>query len=289
MKVSVVIPCWNGKKLLEKNLPAVLAIGSDEVIIVDDFSSDDSVKFLKDNYPQIKLLEHKKNLGFGKTCNDGVSKAKGEIIILLNQDVRPDKELLKYTLSHFSDQKIFAVSFNEKTWSWGKIFWKNGFVEHKPGQITKNVHISAWASGASAAFRKSIWLKLEGFDSVFYPFYWEDVDLGYRAWKYGYKIIWEPKAVVEHKHGETIGKSFSQDYINFVSTRNQLIFIWKNITQTKFILDHWFNLGKLILRKPGYLKVVFAAMSRFPAIITRWIKIRLNQKVSDNDIFSYFK
>jgi len=288
-KVSVVIPNWNGRLLLAKNLPAVIASEPEELIIVDDFSEDDSVSFLEEKYPQIKLIKHQKNLGFAASCNDGVKNAKSEVVVLLNSDVVPEKECLKAVLPLFEDPKVFAVSFNESQWSWAKIFWKNGFVEHEPGLKTDKTHITAWASGGSSAFRKSIWEELEGFDNLYHPFYWEDVDLSYRAWKRGYKVLWEPKAVAHHKHEAIIGKHFSKSYVDFVSQRNRLIFIWKNITDFGMIQSHKIHLLAFLIKHPKYFKVFAGALKLFLKVLSRRRREGNESRVSDKEIFEKFK
>jgi GT2 family glycosyltransferase len=286
-QTSVIIPNWRGRKLLEKNLPAVLATNPDEVIVVDDASPDDSNKLLKKNYPEIKIIRHSKNLGFSSACNSGAKAATGEIVILLNPDVVPEKNALKKILPDFKDEKVFAVSFNEPDWSWAKISWKKGTIEHEPGPKSKKAHVSAWASGGSAAFRKTIWEKLGGFDEIYKPFYWEDIDLSYRAWKRGYQVLWEPKAIVHHKHGAIIDKHFSKKYINFISERNRLLFIWKNITDPKMMIEHkLFLLLQLI--KPGYLKPFMAAKVKYPQLIPRRFKEWHGKKIPDREIFKQF-
>jgi len=226
-------------------------------------------------------------LGFAVACNSGVKVARGEIIVLLNLDVVPEKDALEKILLDFGDENIFAVSFNEPKWSWAKIVWKNGFIEHEPGRKINKTHISAWASGGSAAFRKSIWEKLGGFDEIYKPFYWEDIDLGYRAWKRGYKILWEPKAIVHHEHEAVIGKHFSKGYIDFVSERNRLIFIWKNIIDPRMILEHkiWILWR---LRNPGFIKPLLAAKLKLPWVLPRKIKEWREMKISDREIFVQF-
>lgn len=293
MKVSIIIPNWNGRKLLQKNLPAVFEVIGNmqdvrcEIIIVDDASPDDSNEFLEKNYPQVKIVRHQKNLGFAAACNSGVKEAKGEIVVLLNLDVVPEKDCLKYALPHFKNPEVFAVSFHEPNWSWARIFWQHGFVEHEPGPKSERVHISAWASGGSATFRRAMWAELGGFDEIYKPFYWEDIDLGYRAWKRGYKILWEPKAIVHHEHEAIIGKHFSRAYIDFVSRRNQLIFIWKNITDPKMILEH--KLWTLWnLRNPGFWKPVLATKAKFPWILSRKFKEWQETKISDREVFAQF-
>jgi len=288
MKTSIVIPNWKGRKLLEKNLPAVLATKPSEVIVVDDASPDDSNAFLEKNYPQVRLIKHQKNRGFAAGCNSGVKAAKEEIVILFNLDVVPEKDALEKILPDFENEKVFAVSFHEPQWSWARILWRNGTIEHEPGPKSTKTHISAWANGGSAAFRKSIWQRLGGFDSLYHPFYWEDMDLSYRAWKRGYQVLWEPKAIVHHQHESIIGKFYSKKYISFISERNRLLFIWKNITDWKMIVEHKFYLLPWLIR-PGHLKSLMAAKLKFPQAFIRRMKECREKKVSDRKIFEQFK
>ena len=288
MKTSIVIPNWKGRRLLEKNLPAVLATQPDEVIVVDDASPDDSNQFLEKNYPQVKLVKHRKNQGFAAACNSGVKAAQGEIVALLNLDVIPEKDALEKILPNFKDEKVFAVSFHEPQWSWAKILWQNGLIEHQPGQKTKKTHLSAWASGGSSAFRKSIWQKLGGFDSLYHPFYWEDIDLSYRAWKRGHRVLWEPRAVVQHQHEAIIGKHYSKKEISLISERNRLLFIWKNIGYPKMILEHQFYLARKLLTSPGYWKPFLAALAYLPRVLPRRFKECREKKLNDGEVFKQF-
>ncbi len=287
MKFSIVIPNWNGRRLLEKNLSAVLNTGADELVISDDSSTDDSVIFIKKNFPQVKVIKHKR-LGFAGNCNQGVKAARGDIVVLLNTDVVPEKDFLRPLKKSFQDPKVFAVSLHEPQWSWAKGKWVKGFVEHEPGSKAKETHISFWASGGSAAFRKKIWDELGGFDEIYKPFYWEDIDLSYRAWKRGYKIVWEPRSIVHHRHQATISTHFSQKYVDFISKRNQLLFIWKNITNLKMVLQHTIWLFWR-LRQPFYWHVFFGALTKIPQLILRRLREIKEAKVSDRVIFGTFK
>jgi len=291
MKFSIIIPNWNGEKLLSKNLPAVLKTGAQQVIVVDNGSTDDSITFLKKLQPQnfcLKVIFNQSNRGFVRAVNQGVKVADGEIVVLLNNDVKPESDFLKSLSKDFQDEKVFAVSLNEPQWSWAKGKWVDGFVEHEVGQKTNKPHCSFWASGGSSAFRRSIWLKLGGLDEIFAPFYWEDTDLSYRAWKRGYKILWEPESIVHHQHEGTIGSRFSPKYVNFISQRNQLLFTWKNITNFRMLLEHKMALFKRLITKPGYWRPFLAAWFKFYLIFPRWLKEVKDKKVSDREIFQQF-
>lgn len=260
MTISVIIPNYNGQDLLRKNLPKVFEAidvyrdGKKEVIVTDDRSSDNSINVLQElkpkmesAYPDItfKLLENDKNLGFSSNINRGVGNAKGEILILLNTDVIPQKDFLGHLLKHFSDPNVFAVGALDRSVENNEIVmrgrgigkWERGFLMHSRGEVNKNSTL--WVNGGSGAFRRNIWEKLGGFNKLYNPFYWEDIDLSYNALKSGYKLIFEPKSVVTHEHEKGVIKlRYSNFYIKTIAYRNQFIFVWKNITDFDLKISH---------------------------------------------------
>ncbi len=269
MKVTITIPNFNGIELLEKNLPNILDSGADEVIILDDGSTDGSVDLLKSKFPEVKLLVHEKNKGFIPSVNELFDGASGNIVVLLNNDVYVEQDFLKPLIKHFDNPKVFAVNLHEEGEGPSITFWKDGFFEFKRGEEKVIIQKSAWASGGSAAFRKSIWQNLGGFDSLFAPFYWEDIDISFRATKAGFEILWEPKALVKHEHETTI-KKLNQRYVRWVQERNQLLFIWKNIKDKSLIREHKKGLMKrLVTSGPGYWVSFLWALLRLPRMIWR--------------------
>lgn len=258
MKISVVIPNYNGENLLKKNLPKVIAAiekydGEKEIIVTDDASLDNSkeaveeIKKLSKNL-KITFLVSSKNKGFSTNVNRGVDKTSGEIVILLNTDVSPNEDFLKPLLKHFKSQKVFAVGCLERSIeNDGNIVlrgrgigkWKRGFLVHKRGEVNKEDTL--WVSGGSGAFRKEIWEKLGGFNNLYDPFYWEDIDLSYRALKSGYRVLFEPNSLVTHEHEKGAIKSkYSQKQVKEIAYRNQFIFTWLNLTDKKLLFLHFF-------------------------------------------------
>lgn len=259
MKTSIVIPAYNGKEYLQTNLSAVISLDAGEIIVVDDASTDDSADYIANNYPQIKLIRHSQNLRFPISVNDGFKSSSGDIIFLLNQDLKPQKDLIIKALTHFKDENIFAVTFNEEGRSWADGQWKEGMLEFKNGKIDNQIHESLWASGGSAAFRKDLWDKFGGFDPIFSPGYFEDLDLGLRAKKAGYKIIWDPKCKVEHLTETTFSKTFDKKTLTRIKDRNYLLAVWKNLPPGQ-LFSHILTLIKRIMQHPGYLIPVSQAL-----------------------------
>ena len=288
MTTSVVIPAFNGRKFLAANLPAVLSLNADEFIVVDDASADDTSRFLQQNYPQIKILRHTQNLGFPISVNRGVGTASGEIVILLNQDVKPRSDLLRASLPHFKNPAVFAVTFNEENRSWAQAKFKTGFIEYKNGFKDKRIHPSFWASGGSAAFSRTLWNELGGFDPIFSPGYAEDQDLGFRAYKRGYQIIWDPKAAVEHASPEsTFSKSFSPARLGYIKERNFLLVHWKNLDPVN-LKSNIYHLISKIFHHPGFIVPTLMALTRLPRVLSFRRRERRFIKLNDTAIFAKF-
>lgn len=301
-KITIIIPNYNGSELLKKNLDAVLkAAKGATIIIVDDASTDESVDFIKKNYPQIQLVTHTKNVGFSSTVNDGVSSANSDIVVLLNTDIRPKPDFLTPLITHFENPNVFAVGCLQMCKENGKVIergrgigaFKRGFLVHKRGETDKNTTL--WVSAGAAAFRRSMWVTLAGMDTLFDPFYWEDIDLSYRAQKIGYKILFEKKSVVIHEQvNSSIRNRYNSRKIDRIAYRNQLIFMWKNITDSYLLLSHiiWlpFHVLKSIYNgKSAFLFGLILAFIRLPRIIKQKRIVAVTISTSDTMVVAEFE
>jgi len=297
--VDVIIPSFNGKYLLEKHLSKVFQYTDflNKVIVIDNGSTDETIPWLKDNFPKVVVVKNNSNLGFTKPVNQGVAVSKSEYLILLNNDVEPKKDYLKNIFDYFKNEKVFAVSFNENESSWPLVTWRDGKLQFTRGEEKGHPMYSAWASGGSAIFRRSIWNKLGGLNEIYAPFYWEDIGIGYRAWKMGYKIIWDKlgglneiyapfywedigigyrawkmgykiiwdnRSIVYHQH-ESTAKKINQNFVKLIRQRNELLFTWINITDREMIWSHIRFLVWHCLRHPRYFQVVISALLRLPS------------------------
>jgi GT2 family glycosyltransferase len=312
MTISIIIPNYNGVELLKKNLPAVFSAAAYyhehsgdrvEVIVSDDGSTDESVAFLKEEVGKdqkilLRLVESHKNLGFAPAVNRGVKEAAGEILVLLNSDVSPEKEFLVPLLRHFSDDEMFAVGCldrsieddKEKLRGRGIGKWERGFLSHRAGNVESNKTL--WASGGSSAFRRSTWEKLGGLYDIYRPFYWEDIDLSYRAQKAGYLVRFEPESKVIHEHeAGAIRRQFSRQKITAVAYRNQFFFVWLNITASSLLLSHllWLpvHLLQAILRgDSSFFRGFFAAIVQLPGVLALRRKNTSLFRVDDMSVIS---
>lgn len=263
MKISVVITNWNGKSILKKHLEHIIKTSPEacEFIFSDDASTDNSVAYVKSlqkKYKKLKIIAHMTNQGFAQNSNNAVKMAIGDLIVLLNSDIHPHRGYITATLKHFNDPKLFGVSFSEVGHeNYGKVYWKDGYIQITPG-TTDKTHIAAYISGGSSIVSRNLFLGLGGFDTIYKPFYFEDLDLGLRSWRSGYKMLFEPKAIVEHQHEQTISK-FPKKFLIYVKERNHLISVLRNITDKKML---WINflaqIGR-VLTGPNYIKIILAA------------------------------
>lgn len=295
--ISIVTPVYKKTGLFLKNLKHNISFMQNcEVIVVND-NPQESIKEHLINLPII-LIENKRNLGFGGAVNVGVKKTNGKFVMLLNSDVVLDNDSFKTALQHFKKNKsLFAISFAQKEKDEsivGKniIFWKNGFIQHRSSP-NRNPGINAWAEGGACIIDKEKFNQLGGFDAIYSPFYWEDIDLSYRAWKSGYEVLFDPKIIVEHFHESTISSYFTPKTIKTITYRNQLIFMWKTVTDRRLFWKH------LLFLKPNLLIMLFKgdtqfvkgyilALQKLPKIFKNRNLQKKLFKYSDQDILDKF-
>jgi GT2 family glycosyltransferase len=244
--ISVIIPNFNGKELLEENLPFVIKslaeVSHSEIIIVDDASTDNSIDYLKNSYPDIKIIENAENIGFGASINAGLNKAKHELVLLLNSDIKPDNKYISKSLRYFEDPDTFGVMGIIKDELSDEILegvkWPRISVSGLKYKDIRMPEIEKWdeqiftiyVCGGNAIVDREKMLELDGFLDLYHPFYQEDVDLSIRAWLSGWKLYFNPEAYCYHKHSATINKYYSKDFIKLISKRNRLILNYLYLT-----------------------------------------------------------
>jgi GT2 family glycosyltransferase/glycosyltransferase involved in cell wall biosynthesis len=305
---SVVIPNWNGKDLLAKYLPSVVAAlagnPANEIVVVDNGSTDGSAGFVRAAFPRVKLVALPANLGFGGGSNAGFRAAANDIVVLLNSDMRVDSGFLAPLLEGFEDPLVFAVACQIFFTDPGKLreetgltqgWWQDGSlrVRHRIDPAIEGLFPCFYGGGGSCAFDRRKFLELGGFDRLLEPFYLEDTDLGYLAWKRGWKVLYQPRSVVYHEHRGTIGKRFSEEYIQTVLKKNFVLFCWKNIHQGPMLAAHFFFawagavlsviFGEIPSRPTPY--ALWRAFLQLPrAVRSRW-KARSLARVDDTEAF----
>ena len=235
--VSIVIPNYNGKHLLEQYLPSVFVAAQNantkfEVIVIDDGSKDDSISFIREHYKNVKLLVNDKNRGFSYTCNHGIREAKHELILLLNSDVKLTSDYFEHQWKYFNQTDTFGVmarimSFDEKKiedaarllyYSGCRIKANKFYYSENPED--ENVY-TAYLSGANALIDAKKLKELAGFDEIFSPFSSEDFDLSLRAWQLGWKCYYEHRSFCFHHISASTKTQIKSDFIKKIYYRNR--------------------------------------------------------------------
>ena len=278
MGISVVLPNFNGRKLLQKNLPSLYdALNKAglpyEVIVADDCSTDDSIEYLKRDYPATLTVSTSTNSGFSTACNTGIAATQYSYTCIVNTDVTFDSEYFINSMKYFEDPKLFAIKgeinnyiermdniFNVE----GEIvvYLKRGFFKFKSSEQRNKVNYdhSLVLLGCCFVCRTELIKKLGGFDERFSPYYWEDLDLPLTVIEQGYNLVYAPDCRVYHQRSSTINKTQRKTKVRLISNRNKFILAWK----------HFDSPAKWVIH------VLWVLVS----LCTRWIKLDWQYYVS---------
>lgn len=224
--ISIIIVNYNGVLHLEKCLASLKKVDYDnhEIILVDNNSSDDSIEFVKNNYPKIIIIKLDKNYGFAYPNNVGAKNARGPLLLFLNNDTITTPNFVSELVKIMnSDPKIgicqsLLLKINNEVDSSGDFIDSIG-VAYSSKERVRTVKEILSAKGASMIIRKDIFERLGGFDEKFFVSF-EDVDLGWRCWIIGYKVVVVPASIVYHIGGQTINKMKSE--LAFHGIKNQI-------------------------------------------------------------------
>lgn len=252
-EVAVVILNYNGKRFLDEFLDSVIDSSQGaQVIVADNASTDDSVHYLKNNYPQVPVIELDENYGFTGGYNKALEKVEAKYYVLLNSDIQCPKNWLKPLLSLMeSDETIAACQPKIKLFSNPESFEHagaaGGFIdymgypfcrgrimhdlEYDDGQYNDTVDVF-WATGACLFIRASLYHQFDGLDDRFFA-HMEEIDLCWRLKSAGYKIKSVGNSEVYHVGGGTLSRENpKKTYLNF---RNGLFLLFKNLPTSKLV------------------------------------------------------
>ncbi len=296
MNVNIVILNYNGKELLKKYLPAAVEASKNSshnccVTVLDNKSSDDSLEFVKANFPAVKIYQAKENKVYC-SFNELAADTDEDIIILLNNDMRLDKNFIDPLIRHFKDDsKVFFVASRGDR---SVAYFKNGVPQPSINYdgydelIDRPGH--AFSAGVGAFDRKKF-LELGGFDELYLPGRFEDVDLCFRGWKRGYSGIYEPQSLQYHEGAASFNKKYTSHQIFRMVFRNEILFTVKNITSaflfSKFILFLFLrSLFYIVTGRFFMLKGLSQALSRLGAALDARKKEKVHFKLTDKQVIS---
>jgi GT2 family glycosyltransferase len=313
--VSIVIPTWNGRHLLERFLPSVLVAaehyrsetGSEvEILVVDDGGTDDTALWLARMHPgRVELLIKRRNEGFAHACNTGFSFAHHPAIFLVNNDVEVERGAIAPLVRHLSEPDVFAVASLTTNLATGEASgvgklgsFARGFLRvhasYMPRGSAATDLVSIFASGGAAAFSRAKLDEVGGFDTLYSPFYWEDVELSYRAWKRGWRVLFEPESRVGHLVSSTIGKRFASRKVRAIRHRNRLLAHWVHIHDEALWRSHIRFVVALAATAPlrgdfAFLVGLVQALRRRRDALSRRTRERAAAVRSDREVLELFE
>lgn len=246
--VAVVILNWNGQKLLEKFLPGIVLsqYKNLQMIVGDNASTDNSLAFVEQHYPQIRIIKNDRNYGFAEGYRKVLSQVKADYYVLLNSDVEVPPNWIAPVVAQMEADPLIAVAQPKIKWQKNKVQFEyagaaggfldlHGFpfcrgrlfdtVEMDNGQYDDGAEIF-WASGAALFIKSKLWEEVGGLDPDFFA-HMEEIDLCWRLKNLGYKVVFCPNAEVYHVGGGTLNSN--NPYKTYLNFRNNLIILQKNL------------------------------------------------------------
>ena len=305
MKTAIIILNWNGEKLLEQFLPSVVEFTAKQadIYIADNNSTDNSIDFITENFPSVKIIKNAINGGYAKGYNDALKHIDADIFCLINSDIEVTENWLNPILNEFENDENIGVlqpkilDFKNKTkfeyagaaggfldffgypYCRGRIF---NDIEKDKNQFNKISDIF-WASGACFFIKSDLFRELNGFDEDYFA-HQEEIDLCWRVQNAGFKIKYIPNSIVYHVGGATLSNlNPKKTFLNF---RNSLLNILKNVPNrylvflilSRLILDGFAGIKFLIEIKPKHTFAILKAHLSFYSLFFKFLRKRKNRK-----------
>lgn len=309
MKTAIVILNWNGKDLLQKFLPKVIAHTENDatIYVADNNSTDDSINFLQSHFPSVSIIQNKINGGYAKGYNDALLKVDEDLVVLMNSDIETTPGWLKPIMSQFiNDPNLGAaqpkiLDYNNKSYfeyagAGGGFIDKMGYpycrgrifqeIEKDKGQYDDIAPIF-WASGACLVVRKDIFWQAGALDELFFA-HQEEIDLCWRIHNLGYSIKHIGTSAVYHVGGATLSTMNPQK--TFYNFRNTLYALIKNVKGgevwliifIRLILDAVAGIKFLTEGKPKHFGAILRAHFSFYCNLQKVLNKRQVTKQSKN-------
>jgi GT2 family glycosyltransferase len=295
MKVAVVILNWNGKQLLEQFLPSVVQYSKEATVYVaDNASTDDSVAFIKDQFPEVSIVVNPTNTGYAGGYNDALQHIEADVYALVNSDIEVTENWLQPIIKAFQNEPTTAIiqpkildyknkDYFEYAGAAGGFIDQYGYpfcrgrifntLEKDLGQYDTNQEIF-WASGACFFIRSNVYKELKGFDTSFFA-HQEEIDLCWRAINKGHTIKYLFESKVFHVGGATLQQGNpKKTELNF---RNSLLMLTKNLPKKvlfrvlfiRMVLDGIAGIKFLLEGQPKHLVAVLKAHFSFYQIFAK--------------------
>jgi len=293
--VCLAILNYNGKRHLEHLLPTACAATkkfSDTcaVIVLDNHSTDGDVAWIEREFPSVQTIVAPKN-DFLFSYNWLAQRRTEDILVLLNNDLKVDHDFLAPLIQHFESPDVFSVSARSYDWKGGKVTsgpagleFKNGFYSWNFDTQHQQTCHTLFTSGGFMAVDRNKFVELGGFNRLFYPAYCEDLDVCFRAWRRGWRCIYEPDSHIWHRHQAT-WSDHSNGSLNSLELRNLLLMQWSTLPMRKGRWARLQSLAKLFIGSLFSGDRVW--IKTYPETLLCWLAVRRNfrwMKVRDREL-----
>lgn len=283
--VCLVVLNYNGmahlRDCLSTALAAAAAFGQPcPVVLVDNCSTDDSLAFTRRHFPAVEVVLAPRN-DFLFSLNDVARARREDVMIVVNNDMRFDGAFIGPLVAHFTDPDVFAVGAAILTWDGSadtvgprcaqlRRWWFHKWWSYERQQPSLTLE----ACGGAVAYRRRMFVDLDGFDALYRPGYYEDLDLSYRAWARGWKVVYDPRSRAYHKESASMLERLGDSGKARLLYRNHLLFTVKNVGGAPFLIGFFLLLPYRVLSPllRGYLVPAagfLRALPRFPVALRR--------------------
>lgn len=245
-RCSLIVLNYNQRELLLACVASLIEAAGpdDEVIVVDNGSSDGSADAVRERYPSVRLVCLPSNRYiFG--LNDGLAVAQGRYVAFCNNDMIVDPGFVEEAVACFTADDIFAVCarvFDRHGKDQGTLTageWAHGLLVYRPLSHRPEVTSCFFAVGGQSLYRRDLLVGAVGsIDELLWPMYHEDIELSYRAWRCGYRIVYAPRSVAHHLGGQTSKKVFRPWELRAFVRQNELLTVWKDVDDVRMLLEH---------------------------------------------------
>ena len=285
MQVELVILNYNGRHHLEHLMPTALCEThnyglSCKVVLLDNRSTMDDLAWVAREFPMVKVWLAPRN-DYLFSYIEYAKQSTAEILVLLNNDLKLCENFLPPLLRHFAQSDVFSVGATSLDWEGNEftcgpsiLTYQNGFYDWKYDCSRQELCHTFFTSGGFMAVDRKKFLELGGFDRLYYPAYVEDVDLCFRAWRKGWRCIFEPSSKVLHREGGS-WKGVKDSSLDLKLLRNSLLFQWLSLPISKDKYKRW--LSALKISFGSFLQYRFAWPITFCSAIHEFSKLKPNR------------